>query len=335
MENARLITETREALDQQTATAEVLGVINSSPGALAPVFDAVLEKALRLCGGAFGVANRYDGERFHVAGEKGVPPAFAEWRNRSRPSFGPGTGPASIRAGENIVHTVDLMESEGYRNGNPDRRAMVELGGARTHLIVALRKDDALLGTLLIYRQEVRPFTQKQIALLQNFAAQVVIAMENARLLTETREALEHQTATAEVLGVINSSPGNLKPVFDAILEKAHSLCNASFGGLVLIEDTGIDQSPSTAMRLFAMRGLARAGCRSAPKKEPREIRQTWFPIIRVALEANRLVWFVRDELERTGTNRVLAQLRRRHVTRIDRRIAGGQQRDKSRLRLF
>jgi GAF domain-containing protein/nitrogen-specific signal transduction histidine kinase len=233
MENARLLSETREALEQQTATAEVLQVINASPGDLAPVFDAMLDNALHLCGGSFGELRTYDGERFRLVATHGVPSAYVEHYSRHVTGiYGPGTGPARILAGERVVHVPDLVDTEPYRRGDPDRVALVELGGARAILLVPLLNDVTVLGYIMIYRTEVGWFTDKQVALLQNFAAQAVIAMENARLLTETREALDQQTATAEVLRVINGAPGDLAPVFGAMLDKALQLCEAAFGTL-------------------------------------------------------------------------------------------------------
>jgi GAF domain-containing protein/nitrogen-specific signal transduction histidine kinase len=225
-----------EALERQTATAEVLQVINTSPANLTPVFDAILEKAMRLCQAVFGQLSTFDGERFHTAAIRGVPAAFADYRARNPADYGPGTGPGRLIAGEPVVHIADLKAEEPYARGEPNRRAIVDLGGARSSLMVRLDRDGALLGFIQIYRKEVRPFSEKEISLLQNFAAQAVIAMENARLISEQREALEQQTATAEVLGVINANPGDLTPVFEAMLDKAHSLCGAVVGSLMTFD---------------------------------------------------------------------------------------------------
>jgi GAF domain-containing protein len=211
MENARLISETREALEQQTATAEMLQVINSSPGDLAPVFDPILEKAMRLCEASHGHIQRVEGQYAHAVAVRGDPD-FAEWF-RQQPELPPvrGSSVDRLRRGEPFVHVLDAREMPPYR-ANPLFRDLVDRGGCRTSINVPLRKDSILLGTINLYRVEVRAFTGNQIALLESFAAQAAIAMENARLLTETREALEQQTATAEILQVINSSPGDLVP---------------------------------------------------------------------------------------------------------------------------
>ena len=217
-----------EALERQAATDEVLRVISSSPGDLQPVFNTMLENALRICEAKFGVLFRIDDEVTYPVAMLNLPPAFDQYlRQRERRKPRAGSDLDMLCRSRQVVHTVDMLETSSTA-------PQTELGGARTQLAVPMLKDDGLVGAIIIYRQEVRPFTAKQIELVRNFAAQAVIAIENTRLLNELRESLQQQTATADVLQVISSSPGELRPVFDAMLANATRICEARYGTVPL-----------------------------------------------------------------------------------------------------
>ena len=255
IENARLLNELRqrttdltertadltEALEQQTATSEVLQVISSSPGDLQPVFAAMLENAVRICDATFGNIFRWDGEAFHLVAAHNTPPAFAKARKALTASSRCDKPLRPLSEDQNGGPHPDLSEEPQYvEERRPAYVEAVELGGIRTFLAVPMLKDDELIGAFGLFRQEVRPFTDKQIALVQNFAAQAVIAIENARLLNELRNRLEQQTATSDVLRVISSSPGELEPVFQAMLENAVRICDAKFGNIYRAEADGL-----------------------------------------------------------------------------------------------
>jgi GAF domain-containing protein len=191
---------------------------------------------MHLCEAAFGGLWTLETDRYGAVALRGVPEPYAAFLAENTTVPGPGTAPYRLLRGEQLVHNLDLASEEPYLAGDTGRRALVDLGGARTALQVPLRKDGALLGVITIYRQEVRSFSEKQIGLLQNFAAQAVIAIENVRLLNELRESLQQQTATSEVLQVISSSPGALEPVFQAMLENATRICEAKFGNFLLYD---------------------------------------------------------------------------------------------------
>src|SRR5262249_6400558 len=229
-EVARLARELSDERRQRTATSEVLRLLSGSHGDLNYLFDTILANATNLCQANFGTLSLCEGDAFRIVAMHNVPPSLAELRRRE----------PLVRAGpllrmaetKRLLHIADYKEYVASHPADSDAAAFAKLTGVRTILEVPMLKNDEVVGAVVIYRTEVRRFGDREIALINDFAAQAVIAIENARLLNELRQSLEKQTATAEVLRVVSSSLSDLEPAFATMLEKAVRICDAKFGNI-------------------------------------------------------------------------------------------------------
>jgi GAF domain-containing protein/anti-sigma regulatory factor (Ser/Thr protein kinase) len=313
IENVRLFDEVQarsrelsESLEQQTATSEVLSVISSSPGELEPVFNAMLANATRICEAKFGMLLRYEDGAFHVVALLNVPPAYAEYMRNGPHVPTPDSGLARLMKTKNTVHITDARDDRKYVEGEPLRRATVDLGGARTLMLVPMVKENELVGVIAIYRQEVRSFTDKQIELVSNFARQAVIAIENVRLLNELRtrtaelvRSVEELKALGEVGQAVNSTL-DVQTVLSTIVAKAVQL-SATDGGAIYVFDQerqefqlrathGTDEAMITAIREQGVRTderiIARATEQRAPLQIPDLVREPSSPIVNIVIRA-------------------------------------------------